>query len=426
MSRVGLTRSQLLATITDHYLAGTDFNGFPLRLLDPVPREQLDTLLTELVSAELISLNFATYHPNPHVKAFPPEPIDDQLQKLAELDDRTHLTAYPEAAHLKAVVDRDAYVDCPYTLALALGAAELMPRFFDLSVLEAYRNDPRYLYTTDDTSGHISVTDEFYESEHLSPSDRVVLETFGFAYNEQRLRAVCVFPVYLGRLTPEHQQIWAAKELGDGFFMHPAYRASAIGGEFPEKVSIFQAFTEELHQLQLMCNAVGLPHIVRRDFEAAAKPTNFGFLIRPTLKELQDFHAVLDKMMSDNLNTAFFSAEGLDLEREISRGENKVEIQRKGTIALLEEWAERILLPDPEPRDQMLAAFREVRKLRQRPAHAADDNRFDQRYFAEQHDLVIRAYSAVRALRLILTNYPGLEAYDGVPGWLYRGDIYTF
>lgn len=421
-----MNKGELLSQITDHYLAGTDFNGLPLRLLDKVPRAQLDELLTELVSDELISLNFATYHPNPHIKAFPAEPVADQLQKLAELDDRTHLTAYPEAPHLEAVVDRDPYTNRPYTLALALGGAELMPRFFDLSVLEAYRNDPRYLYSTDDTSGHISVTDEFYESEHLSPPDRVILETFGFAYNEDRLRAVCVFLVYLSRLTPEHQQIWAAKELGEGYFMHPAYRASALLGEFPEKVSIFQAFSEELRQLQRMSDAIGLPPIVRRDFAEAGKPANFGFLIRPTLKELQEFHGTLDKMMSENLNAAFFKAEGLDLEREIPRGDGKVEVQRKGTIALLKEWTERIRFPDLEPRDQMLATFREVRKLRQRPAHAADDNRFDQRYFAEQHDLVIRAYGAVRTLRLILANHPGLKDYDGVPEWLYTGEIYTF
>lgn len=316
MERDTKIKDELLATITEKYLSSEEFNGYPLGRID-LPRDELDGLLGELIEDGVISLNFATYHPNPHVKAYPPEPVPDQLRKLSELDDLTHLTAYPEPVHLEQVISGDDYTGRPYTLALALGGGELMPRFFDLSVLETYRNDPRYFYETDDTSGRISVTNEFYESEHLQEADRVVLDTFGFGYNKELQRAVCVFPRYLSRLTPEHQRIWAAKELAGDYSMHPAYRASAILGQFPEKVSIFEAFTEELDQLQKMSVAAGLPPLVRRNFQEGGKPSNFGFLIRPTLKELQDFHATLDKMMGENLNKQFFETFGLSSERDI-------------------------------------------------------------------------------------------------------------
>jgi hypothetical protein len=420
-----ITRDQLLATITTQYLSGEEFNGLPVRAVD-LPRSELNALLRELVQAEAISLNFATYHPNPHIKAFPPEPVSAQLEKLEALDDITHLTAYPESAHLEQVVNSDDYAGRPFTLALALGCGELMPKFFELSVLEFYRNDPRYFYETDDTSGRISVTNEFYESEHLQESDRVFLETFGFGYNEDFQRAVCAFPRYLGRLTPEHQQIWAAKELGEGYFMHPAYRASALLGQFPDKVSIFQAFTEELNQLQKMSEVAELPPLVRRSFTEAEKPSNFGFLIRPTLKELQDFHATLDKMMSENLNHAFFKEFRISLEREIPRPDGKIEVQRKGSIALLQEWMDRFRTDDRSGIVKMIETFKEVRKLRQRPAHAADDNRFDIGFYEQQRELVQRAYEAVRMLRLVFTNHPALVDYEGVPGWLYQGEIYNY
>ncbi len=58
--------------------------------------------------------------------------------------------------HLEAVVDRAAYRDTPYTLALKLGEAQLAFRPFDLSVLEFYRNDPRYHYSNDDIGGWIA------------------------------------------------------------------------------------------------------------------------------------------------------------------------------------------------------------------------------------------------------------------------------
>src|SRR5436305_771601 len=166
MDRDTRIKDELLTAITEKYLSSEEFNGFPLGGTD-VQRDELDGLLGELIEAGAISLNFATYHPNPHIKAYPPEPVPDQLRKLSALGDLTHLTAYPEPAHLEQLVSDDDYAGRPYTLALALGGGELMPRFFDLSVLESYRNDPRYSYDTDDTSGMISVTNEFYESEHL-------------------------------------------------------------------------------------------------------------------------------------------------------------------------------------------------------------------------------------------------------------------
>jgi hypothetical protein len=62
--------------------------------------------------------------------------------------------------------------------------------------------------------------------------------------------------------------------------MHPAYQASSLLGQFPDKVSIFQAFTEELDQLQKMSEVARLPPLVRRSFTEDEKPANFGFLIR--------------------------------------------------------------------------------------------------------------------------------------------------
>lgn len=101
-------------------------------------------------------------------------------------------------------------------------------------------------------------------------------------------------------------------------------------------------------------------------------------------------------------------------------------VTQKGTITLLEEWLQRIRFDDPEPPRNMVEVFREVRKLRQRPAHAADDNRFDLAYYTEQRELMVRAYGAIRTLRLILANHPAVKGYTGVPDWLYDGKIYTF
>lgn len=414
-----MDREGLLTRITQHYLDGRDFNGYPLRNVN-LKRRPLDALLTPLVREGLISLNFATYHPNPYIKAFDAEDAGTQLERLGELDDITHLTAYPERPHLETVVDLREYEGRPFSQRLALGAAELHPVYFGLEILEVYRNDPRYYYTTDDISGTISATDE------LDPSDQVLVQGFGYGHNEKQERAVCAFLVDLHKLSPEHQQIWAARELAEGYKMHPAFYQRSIMGEFSESESMFTAFTAELAQLQEMCAAAGLPPIVRESYDEGRKPAHFTFLIRPTLKELQDFHATLDKLMSENLNKAFFEQAGVVAETETVRKDGKVVVTQKGTVTLLEEWLQRIRFDDPEPAHNMVDVFREVRRLRQRPAHAADDNRFDLAYYNEQRELMVRAYSAIRTLRLILANHPDVKDYDGVPDWLYEGKIYTF
>jgi hypothetical protein len=132
------------------------------------------------------------------------------------------------------VVDRSDYDGRPFTLRLAYGAPQLLPAaFFDLMILESYRNDPRYEFWSNEAGGTLSVTDAFFRSSHMREADKVLLQTFGFGFDEDLHRVVCVFPIYLSRLSPEHQQIWAARELSGEYKIHPAYYTSAIIGDFP-------------------------------------------------------------------------------------------------------------------------------------------------------------------------------------------------
>lgn len=419
-----MTRSELLDAITTHYLKGNEeFNGFPLASTG-LERQELRTLLRALIAEDLVSIHLGP-HPNPYIKAFPAHPSDAEIAVLDEFSDVNGLVAYPERRHLEQVVDPKDFAGRPYTLRLALGDAQLEPVFFDLSVLERYRNDPRYYYRTNDISGRISVTDEHYESDTLNESDQVLLESFGYGYDDALHRAVCVFLRYLSRLTPEHQQIWVAGDLGDGYMLHPAYFDSAIRGKFPEGESVFTAFLEELNQLQRMSAAAGLPTLVRETLKDR-RPPNFTFLIRPTLKELQDFHATLDKLTSENLNRRFFGELGIALETETKRRDGKIVVSQRGTIALLEDWLSQLRFADHAAIEAAISTFREVRSLRQRPAHAADDNVFDLSYYQQQRELVVDAYRAVRTLREALATHPALNDYDDVPTWLLEGKIYAY
>ena len=67
------------------------------------------------------------------------------------------------------------------------------------------------------------------------------------------------------------------------------------------------------------------------------------------------------------------------------------------------------------------AAAAQVRKLRQAPAHALNDDAFDAEIFRRQRKLLLAAYQAVRMLRLILANHPAARMVEVNP-FLYRGE----
>ncbi len=142
------------------------------------------------------------------------------------------------------------------------------------------------------------------------------------------------------------------------------------------------------------------------------RPRNFSFLVRPTQEELNDFVLTLDKMMSDNINKEFFMEEVPD-ETEQERTDGKIVVRLRGTIAMLKDWFSLKFRPnDPKPMEEMIVAFKQVRKLRQKPAHAFKPDIFDQSFFHQQCDLVVTAYNAVRTVRLVLANHPLVRSAD--------------
>lgn len=413
----------LLDAVTRNYLGSRDVNGTPMRVID-ADDETKRALAEGLVRRGLVTLNFGDRHPNPYVQALPAEDAGTQLSKLSAATDFTHICMYPTAAHLASVVDRSEYRDRPYTSRLALGEHLFTFIPFDLRALEPYRNDPRYWYETDDIQGFISVKGQFSESRQMREGDQVHLKQFGFGYDDDMERCVMVMLCDLADLSPEHQQQWKLREAQGSFKAHPNY-VDSVMGRWPERMSLFTAFTEELKTINGMSALMGRPALFRQDFTDRSRPRKFGFLLRPTLGELNEFTLLLDKMISDNIDIKFFTDE-VSPEFAENRSDGNQVVRPKGSLRMLEEWlALKVKSLDSAPVDEMIATFKRIRKLRQAPAHAIDEDAFDQNYGKEQRQLMIDAYKAVRMLRLILANHPEARAYE-VPDWLYEGKIWTY
>lgn len=415
---------KLYAVVEDQYFGSGDFNGMPIYRLT----NEFDILSTEFrdairnaIDQEILT---ARFHGNTHIRAFSSYPKEKIIELFDTEDYPSHICLYPHASRLIGSQKLAPYKDSPYDLELAKGAGQLDYRTFDLSVLEYYRNDPRYSYQTDFIHGSICIEDEFFESESVPERDQILLKTFGFAYDDDFNRYVAVFVRYLSDLSPEHQQVWAAKEIKGNIKLHPDYYASSIEGSWGTKMSIFEAFVQELKILNEMSAIIGKPTLFHNCY-SAARPKEFGFLLRPTEAEFNSFVLLLDKMMSDNINKKFFEND-VELESEEERADGKIVVKSKGTIQILESWLNKFFRPvDRKPIDGMLASFRKVRNLRQTPAHKVNADAFDQEHFRKQREIVVNAYDAVRTLRLIVANHPLVKANPPhISDRLFKGQIW--
>lgn len=432
-----LNIDEILKRVTDHYLESSHFNGLPInaladregelevpeliaQMLEPPgpPPEEVIRAVGELVELGSVTAVFGDIHPNPHIRAFPDEPKGKTLAKLNG-PIAGYACLYPTAEHLAQVINPTDYSGRPYELELAMGGPQLEHRAFDLHVLEPYRNDPRLSYQTNDISGQICVK---AEGSGLKESEEVYLR-FGFCYDDDDNRYVAAFRWDLFKLSPEAQQMWRMREVGKITRLHPDYFRNAIMGDFAQHYSMYEAFGRELRAINQMATAIGRPHLFRNDY-VKNRPCGFEALLRPTLKEFNEFVRLLDSMISDNINLKFFQ-DDVPLERDVERRDGKVQVERKGSLQVLQEWIEaRFRLKDKAPMDEMFATFREIRKLRNKPSHAPTENEFSTKIASEQRELMQRAYGAVRMLRLILANHPGAETVK-VDEHLIDGQIWT-
>lgn len=411
-------RSKIRELALDTYIQSGDFNGMDVvRLTDSKDLE----LIKELIGEGQLDLVRGDGHPNPHIKAFPAEPIEVQLAKIDEgglsgcLYPTSQLLAEQGAGNGEAA---------PYTRALKEGAPQLSHRAFDLRALEWYRNDPRFDFDVDDIHGRILQKEGTQIADRAVVRDGLAFFEFGFAYDKDMHRAIAAFVRYLHDLPKALQIEMARHELNGSYNLHPDFYRTQIIGDFPEKISIYDAFLQEKMQINKFCVQMGKPKLFRSEYAEFKRPDGFGILLRPTKKEFRDFALLLDQLLSDDLNRDFFKGD-VELNRNLT-DENGIPVpQSKGTIQLLEEWIGKKFGPsDPEPVKNMFANFRAVRKERQKPAHKVEDNEFDQKYVADQRELICYAFDAVQILRMLLENHPAARKHE-VSDYLREAKVWT-
>ncbi|RQO33462.1 AAA family ATPase [Herminiimonas sp. KBW02] len=393
---------------------GNEFNGLPLQTLCTTLEKNwidLRSAVIALVKQNDVNLLWENISENPHINRLGFPPKDQQIEYLlSAIPPLHHACLYPSNKVLQKEVSIKEYIGCPYVLEMAYGAAQLDFKTFDLHVLETYRNDPRYRYDCSDIGGSISFTTDESGECGIAKSDQIFLKTFGFAYDDDKNRVVCVFLRYLSKLSPEHQQIWKAREVHGSYKLHPDYYKTSILGHWPDYVSLFDAFGMELRLINQMTIAVSGKPMFKLDFgeNGENRPKKFAHLLRPTSEEFHAFALLLDKLLSDNLSKDFFQGV-ISLEEEVVRKDGKIEVRNKGTITLLDEYIRKnIKATDWEPLVDCITALKTIRKIRQRPAHAVDEDKFDLEFIKKQRNLALQGYEVLSFIRNIFERHPAV------------------
>ena len=408
---------QIRELVLENYLTSGAYNGTSLSALS----QQLDAsplsvirAVRQLLSRGSVTAVFGDVHPNAAIKALRDETKAVLLGKFASSKKRRSAFIYPSTALLRRRVDRSQYQSRPFSLRLALGAPQLTYLAFDPSVLEIYRNDPRYLYRAPIVVGSLSIHDDYYRSRKVREDDKILIKSFGLCFDARTHEpAVAAFLDDLARLPPRHQRWWEMQLARGRFDVHPAYWRWA-NGHFPNSISVLHAIPSLLQLINRYAKAMGHPPLFREEFEET--PPEYGWLLRPTQREFSDFAQLLDKMLGENINVPFFRGE-VAAEALEQRRNGTVVAKRKWKPRLLEEWLSRRYTGSGVPRKDAIQTFREIRELRNTPAHGSQPNVYDRRFIAQQRAIVAAAFRALADLRDIFATHPDTRDVK-LPRWV--------
>ncbi|WP_434729529.1 hypothetical protein [Rhizobium binae] len=419
-------RDALVQFIADSFIASAErdgFNGVPASLLlKAVQDEQaLRDALAEMVEGGQITAVFSSQADNMHIKRFPDRPIAEQLEML-KTEPFAGTCLYPTAPVVESRTDVSQWQNRPFTQDLLLVAPQLGYRAFELGVLERYVSDPRYVIHFADYMGRMSIGDEAHADKHHPDRDKIYLKSFGLGFDPDRRPFVVAFLRYLSTLTPEHQQYWNSYAADGDIRMSEPYFRSSVEGNFWSNRSLRQAIVEEMRLIHELSTAIWGRSLFRKPPKGDV-PIGLTSFLRPTRENFDRFVMALDKMLSDSIDGGFFQGK-IAVELETTRPDGKIEVSRKGTLTLLEEWLRtEVSWSDPEAfREVVIKPLRDVRQLRQKPAHGFTKDLYSAEFFKMRRELLWAVFNSLSNIRAAFSRHPDAIGIH-IPAWLDGGEI---
>lgn len=93
---------------------------------------------------------------------------------------------------------------------------------------------------------------------------------------------------------------------------------------------------------------------------------------------------------------------------------------------MFEEWLSKNIRTQENLADLIIRPLKNIRNIRQKPAHELTSNEYDATLYQKQFNLMNDTYTAIRAIRLFFANHP-LAKDVKVPEHLVSGkDIVNY
>lgn len=411
-------KNDMLNEVIEYYLNSHDFNGLPIYQMKNYDYEILCKLIDE-GSIEVLSEKEVI---NPHIKVFELNiPKDIQKQNISKSSN--HSVLYPTKDALKCV---SVEYTKPYTTMMQKGEKQFKIIYFNIEILERYINNPKFLVMDNGYRGKIYPKDEFNEDKTIEDE---YIKDYGMAYinGENLERAVGVFICDLAKLTSQKQMLWKGFELLNQKVckINSGFVDNLIYGKWITKVWIFHALIDEMTKINKQCACMGIPKLFNKTFGThfSEMPDGYRNIFLPTLKNYYDFVLVLEKMIVHNISYKTFQKSSTFIscvERYDDSG------KEKGSLVMFQDWLSKNIDTKEDLTEIIIKPLRNIRKIRQKPAHELTSNSYDVCLYQKQIDLMNETYSAVRAIRLFFANHPLAKSVT-IPEYLISGrDIVSY
>lgn len=399
-----MNKTELLDFITDHFLNSGDFNGIPNYSMPSFNVNDLISLINEqevFIISEHDDINIHINRENHFA--------DIAKQADYVLSD-VEYAIYPSCKHLSSVSIKE---EKPFTKMIALGAAQYSIVYFVVDALDVYVNNPQYTIWDFGYRGSIYISDdESFDEDNLHNE---YIKDFGIAYPSEGERdsdrAIGVFLRDLAKLNYEGQCKWRAFMIKNqsSFIINSGFAGNLLYGEWVDSYWVFDALLDEIMLINDMCSSIGLPSLFNNEYLKENKELlGYRILLIPSLRNYYEFVSALEKICINNINYRFFLREALVI-RPVER--KKEDGSLKGSIEMLDEWFKNNYFSNNTLgyqifNESITCVFREIRRIRQIPAHELYNNRYDKKLYKQQNDLIRKTYFAINCLRNILNRHP--------------------
>ena len=167
-------------------------------------------------------------------------------------------------------------------------------KFFKLEVLDRYKENPIYTFSEHGVSLSLGIKDEYYRSPDIAEEDKIEIQSLGYAYRKKdNSKVVVTYLPYLAKLSKKHQDYWASFEEDGECIIDSDFFDQEIKAEFTDRANIFDAFLQELAEINKICVMANRPNLFKSDY-SGNKPSNFSWPTKLTSKSYNELVHLFD------------------------------------------------------------------------------------------------------------------------------------